>query len=76
MKKAKKFTQKKTDFMWSARYFSIIQLSNSNVAGDKKNIRKIVDSVKDIIYTVKEIFNGLTADKFPLSEKNFCEMKM
>ncbi len=50
--------------------------SNICVVGDKRNVKKIVEAVQEMQYTMEEITSRLTTGDFPLSEDAFCEMSM
>jgi len=50
--------------------------SNICVVGDKRNVKKIVEAVQEMQYTMEEITSRLTAGDFPLSEDVFCEMSL
>lgn len=50
--------------------------SNICVVGTEKNVKKIVDSVQEMQYIMKEIASSLTVGDFPLSTETFNEMSM
>lgn len=50
--------------------------SNICVVGSKENIKKIVDAVYEMKYTMVEISGSIATGDFPLSEDVFTEMVM
>lgn len=50
--------------------------SNICVVGNEKNVKKIVDSVQEMQYVIKEIASRVTVGDFPLSDESFHEMSM
>lgn len=46
------------------------------VVGSKENIKKIVNTVQEIKYTMSEISSSIAAGDFPMSDETFTEMVM
>lgn len=62
---------KKKDFIARSCIYS-----NVCVVGSRDNIKKIVDTVQEVRYTMSEISSSIATGDFPLSEDTFNEMVM
>lgn len=50
--------------------------SNICVVGSKVNIKKILDTIQEMKYSLTEISSSISAGDFPLSEETFTEMSL
>ena len=50
--------------------------SNICVVGSKVNIKKILDTIQEMKYSLIEISSSISAGDFPLSEETFTEMSL
>jgi uncharacterized protein (DUF1778 family) len=62
--------QQKKDFIARSCIYS-----NIVVVGNKENIKRIVDSVQEMQYVMKEIVGQLQSGDFSLSEEGYRELK-
>ncbi len=49
--------------------------SNICVVGSKVNIKKILDTIQEMKYSLTEISSSISAGDFPLSEETFANLK-
>lgn len=50
--------------------------SNICVVGSKVNIKKILDEIQEMKYSLTEISSSISAGDFPLSDESFTEMSL